>query len=213
MADAVQRRQRLSPMLALMEIIVWQHGRAPHRGLLSAGGRIFRCALGGAGITGCKREGDQATPAGTFPLRAVLYRADRRPAPVTALPCRPIGLRDGWCDDPAAGAYNRPVRLPFPHGAEHLRRRDRLYDVICVLGHNDAPPVPGAGSAVFLHVARPGLAPTQGCVALAPRDLDWVLAHAMPSSRMRIVMRDARPPVPTPVEEPVEGRSPERASR
>jgi L,D-peptidoglycan transpeptidase YkuD (ErfK/YbiS/YcfS/YnhG family) len=40
-----------------------------------------------------------------------------------------------------------------------------------VLGHNDDPPVPGMGSAIFLHVAREGYTPTEGCVALTREDL------------------------------------------
>jgi L,D-peptidoglycan transpeptidase YkuD (ErfK/YbiS/YcfS/YnhG family) len=49
-----------------------------------------------------------------------------------------------------------------------------------VIGANDAPPVPGAGSAIFLHVARTGsdgaLLPTAGCIAMKEDDLLAVLA-------------------------------------
>jgi len=47
--------------------------------------------------------------------------------------------------------------------------------VIGVLGWNDAPVRRGRGSAIFLHVARPGLAPTEGCVALPEKDLRRLL--------------------------------------
>lgn len=134
-------------------------------------GGSARCALGRGGIRTDKREGDGATPVGRFPLRHVLYRPDRLAPPATALPVAPIAPEDGWCDDPADPAYNRPVRLPYPARHEELWRADEVYDVIVVLGHNDDPVVPGAGSAVFLHVARPDYAPTAGCVALAPGDL------------------------------------------
>ena len=40
--------------------------------------------------------------------------------------------------------YNRPVRLPYPASAETLWRDDHLYDLVVVLGHNDAPVRPGA---------------------------------------------------------------------
>jgi len=43
------------------------------------------------------------------------------------------------------------------------------------LGHNDSPPVPGLGSAIFMHVAKPDYSPTQGCIALALEDLLAVL--------------------------------------
>jgi L,D-peptidoglycan transpeptidase YkuD (ErfK/YbiS/YcfS/YnhG family) len=48
------------------------------------------------------------------------------------------------------------------------------------LGYNDAPPVPGLGSAIFLHVARPDFSPTEGCVAL-PRDNLLTLLAALPA--------------------------------
>src|SRR5262249_27558370 len=112
--------------------------------------------------------------------RRVLYRADRLAAPLGRLPSKPIAPDDGWCDDPADPVYNRPVRLPYPASHERLWREDGVYDLIVILGHNDEPVVPGAGSAVFLHVARPGYAPTAGCVALSLEDLTQVVAEAAP---------------------------------
>lgn len=73
------------------------------------GKRALRCALGPAGRSAAKREGDGATPVGRFPLRRVLYRADRLPLPETGLPVQALDPGDGWCDDPADAAYNRPV--------------------------------------------------------------------------------------------------------
>ena len=150
-------------------------------------GRAWRCALGRGGIRADKREGDGATPVGRFALRRLLYRADRLAAPPTALPVAPIGPHDGWCDDPAHPAYNRPVTLPFAASHERLWRDDAVYDVIVVLGHNDAPPAPGLGSAIFLHVARPDLAPTEGCVALALPDLLDLLARVRADTFLRVV--------------------------
>jgi len=158
-----------------MRLDVWQHGAKPHAGRLRLGDKIFPCALGKNGIVPVGREGDGATPAGTYPLRRVLYRSDRMEPPATSLDVSPIGPRDGWCDESSDDAYNRPVRLPYPASAEKLTRRDHLYDMIVVIGHNDAPVVPGLGSAIFLHVARPDMGPTLGCVALAPAHLKYVL--------------------------------------
>ena len=85
----------------------------------------------------------------------------------TALPVRAIRRRDGWCDAPADRNYNRPVRLPYPASAERLWREDALYDLVVVLDYNERPRVRGRGSAIFMHVAKPGYAPTEGCIALA----------------------------------------------
>lgn len=119
-----------------MDIMVHGHGR------LIWDGQDYECRLGRSGLMLDKREGDGATPIGVWPVRAVLYRPDRVARPETALPVRPIDADDGWCDDPAHGDYNRPVRLPHPASCEKMWRDDHLYDVVVVLGHNDAPPSP-----------------------------------------------------------------------
>ena len=156
-------------------------------GWLEADGRRWRCALGRGGIRRDKREGDGATPVGSFALRRLLYRRDRLgDAPVTALPAAAMARDDGWCDDPADPAYNRQVTLPFTSSHEKLWRDDGLYDVVVVLGHNDDPPVPGRGSAIFLHVARPDYGPTEGCVALALKDLIGLLARCGPETMLTV---------------------------
>jgi L,D-peptidoglycan transpeptidase YkuD (ErfK/YbiS/YcfS/YnhG family) len=148
----------------------------------------FRAALGKGGVKPEteKFEGDGATPLGKYVLRRVMYRKDRGTAPVTVLPVRPLQADDGWCDDPADAAYNRPVRLPYPASAENMIRDDELYDLVVVLSHNDDPPVAGQGSAVFLHCAKPDYSPTLGCVALARADLEYVLAQARPGDTLQI---------------------------
>lgn len=158
-------------------LLVVQDPDEASRGTLRAGAAVYRCALGRAGVVRAeaKREGDGATPAGRYPLREIYYRADRLAAPQSALPMRALTETDGWCDDPADGAYNRPVRLPHGASTEALWRADGRYDVIAPLGYNDAPVVPGQGSAIFLHVAADAYAPTAGCVALALGDLLAVL--------------------------------------
>jgi len=155
-------------------------------GVMSLGARRIRCALGRGGVCAAdaKREGDGMTPGGTWPLRRLLWRPDRVPPPVSSLPGRPIGLADGWCDDPLHADYNRPVRLPHPARAERLWRDDHLYDLVVVLGHNDDPVIAGAGSAIFLHLARPDYAPTEGCVALAPGDLTAFMSLAKPGDSL-----------------------------
>jgi len=127
-----------------------------------------------------KREGDGATPIGRFAMRQVLYRADRGPRPRTTLPSRAIRTFDGWCEDPNDPNYNRLIRLSPRYQGDRLTREDHLYDLIVVLGYNDDPVVPGLGSAIFLHVARPDFSPTEGCVALARSELERFLMQARP---------------------------------
>lgn len=146
----------------------------------------WRCAIGRGGVGADKREGDGVTPTGRWLLRRVLYRPDRVPPPETALPSAALSPQDGWCDDPAHEDYNRPVRLPFDASHEALWRDDEIYDVIVIPAYNDDPPVPGAGSAIFLHVARPGYTPTAGCVALALGDLQTVLRRLGPGDGLSV---------------------------
>jgi L,D-peptidoglycan transpeptidase YkuD (ErfK/YbiS/YcfS/YnhG family) len=138
---------------------------------------VRRAALGRSGIKALKREGDGATPLGRFPVRQVLYRADRVTRPRTIFPLRAIRADDGWCDDPADPSYNRLVNLSPRSGPDRLTRDDNLYDLILILGHNDRPRVRGRGSAIFVHLARSGYAPTAGCIALSQQDLLMLLAE------------------------------------
>ncbi len=149
-------------------------------GLLQAGPLRVPVILGRAGISQSKREGDHATPAGSFPLRQVFYRPDREPPPVTALPCQALHPDDGWCDDPMADEYNQRVRRPYAGRHERLWRDDTLYDLIVVIGHNDDPVVAGAGSAIFMHLAAPDQAATAGCIALTRAHLRLVISLCDP---------------------------------
>lgn len=148
------------------------------------GGRKYKCAIGHGGIRTNKKEGDGATPAGVWPIRAVLYRADRVQMPKLKFNVRKLAPDDGWCDAPTDPMYNKQVKLPYPASAENLWRDDGLYDVVVVLGYNDDPVVPGLGSAIFMHVARRNYGPTLGCIAFAQENLLEILARATHATRV-----------------------------
>jgi L,D-peptidoglycan transpeptidase YkuD (ErfK/YbiS/YcfS/YnhG family) len=156
------------------------------RGWLTAGPVCVPVALGRGGIRANKREGDGATPRGRFRLVRLWWRPDRGPRPRTLLPVRPIRPGDAWCEDPADRRYNRPMRLTPGAAGDRLWRDDHLYDLIVELDHNSRPRVAGRGSAVFVHVARPGFRPTAGCVALHSKALRGLLNCL--SSKTRIVI-------------------------
>jgi L,D-peptidoglycan transpeptidase YkuD (ErfK/YbiS/YcfS/YnhG family) len=146
------------------------------------GDRRRPCVIGRGGVRQHKAEGDGATPVGRWPIRRVLYRADRLEPPRTAQPCDPLRPEDGWCDAPGDPRYNTMVGLPYPASHERLWRDDEIYDCLVVLGYNDDPVRAGAGSAIFLHVARPDMSPTDGCVALSRADLlEYLSAAALGS--------------------------------
>jgi L,D-peptidoglycan transpeptidase YkuD (ErfK/YbiS/YcfS/YnhG family) len=151
-------------------------------------GELARCAVGRFGVVLArdKREGDGASPAGVWAMRRVIYRPDRGGKPVTDLPAFPMEPDDGWCDWPGDRAYNRPVKLPYPARCEVMWREDEIYDLVVVLAYNDEPAKSGMGSAIFLHLARPGYPPTEGCIALARRDMEKLLSKAGPGSALTI---------------------------
>jgi len=147
----------------------------------------FKVSLGRSGTTPKTYEGDGATPLGCYPLRRVYYRPDRVSPPQTELEVRAIRPDDGWCDAPDDIFYNRPVRLPYEASHEVLWREDHLYDLIIVIGQNDDPVVPWDGSAIFMHVAREGYSPTEGCVGMAASDARRFIEAAKPGDKVRIV--------------------------
>jgi L,D-peptidoglycan transpeptidase YkuD (ErfK/YbiS/YcfS/YnhG family) len=149
-------------------------------------GGAGRAAAGRAGVTHHKTEGDGATPACAFPLVSVFYRADRLAPPPPRLPMRDLKPSDAWVDDPADPNYNRLVSLPYAGHTEAMWLTDGVYDLIVVIGYNKDPVVPGAGSAIFLHVARPDFSPTAGCIAVERDVLLRLMPRLGPASTITI---------------------------
>jgi len=153
---------------------------------LEFSGKTYRCAIGENGFTDAPEEGAKRTPLGSFALRECWYRADRGSAPITKLPLKIIREDDGWCDDPKHSSYNLHVKLPFAASHEKLWREDHAYDIIVPIGFNDTNIIAGIGSAIFLHLAKPGYPPTLGCVAVSLEDMKEILAGLDKDSRIVI---------------------------
>lgn len=172
--------------ISLPRIDVWSRPGDRRRGWITAGTLRIAVALGRGGIAADKREGDGATPAGRFrPLR-LWWRNDRLPRPRTLLPVRPITPADGWCEDPGDRRYNQPIRLRPGAPGDRLARKDALYDIIVEIDHNTRPRIAGRGSAVFIHVARPGFGPTAGCVAMPRPALQRLIRRLGPNTQIVI---------------------------
>lgn len=169
------------------EIVVRAAPLDAKQGILVAGPLRIRCALGRSGIGTAKREGDGRTPLAAMRFLSAYRRGGRPSLPQWTLPTRRIRPDDGWCDAARHGAYNRPVRLPFRASTERMMRDDRLYDAVVVLDWNVRMRVRGLGSAIFLHIARPGYRPTEGCVAVSPCDMARLAPFLRPG--MRLVVR------------------------
>lgn len=174
-------------MIGSMNIIVQTSSFQATTGVLFMNGKRYDCTLGRGGVTLDKQEGDGATPIGTFPLRQLIYRADRLEKPQTALPIEILTPDTGWCEDPAHADYNTKVVLPHDSVVDRMTRDDNLYDLVIVVGYNDDPVTPGRGSAIFIHLARPEWTPTAGCVGLKQEDLLEILQHCQEDTHITIL--------------------------
>jgi len=152
----VARRGLLSLPLQLMAVGLTDAAPAGFADLEYRDGRLrwpggsAVAAVGRGGTRAKKREGDGATPAGTYPLVLALYREDRITPPLSGLPMRALAPQDAWVDDPGDRNYNRLVSLPYHAHAESMWLDEDVYDLLVVIGYNMAPVVSGAGSAIFL---------------------------------------------------------------
>jgi len=129
----------------------------------------FKCSIGKNNIKLQKKEGDKATPRGTFSLGKLYYRADRVKKPITKLITKIITKNMGWCDDPKNDNYNKEININSKIKHEKLFRRESSYDYFIVINYNTKNTTPYKGSAIFLHLTK-NYKPTAGCVALKKKD-------------------------------------------
>lgn len=147
--------------------------------------------LGRSGLTARKREGDGATPTGTFRFGATVYGI--APDPGVRLRYHRLVCGDWWDEDPGSPGYNAfrhvacGAQPSFGGGSEALWRITPQYRYFAVIDYNTAPAVAGRGSAIFLHVA---VGATAGCVSLPEprllRLLRWLRPSAHPAIRLGI---------------------------
>ncbi|MGY1731907.1 hypothetical protein ACI798_10310 [Geodermatophilus sp. SYSU D01045] len=142
--------------------------------------------VGAAGV-GQAREGISVTPAGTYPLTGGF---GRQPNPGTALPYFQTDELDWWDGNPSSPTYNTHVRqAASPGGAsENLYRTGAVYDYAVTIGYNLAR-VPGAGSAIFLHVANSSA--TGGCVSIERNALVTLMRWLRPDAAPHIMVNVA----------------------
>jgi L,D-peptidoglycan transpeptidase YkuD (ErfK/YbiS/YcfS/YnhG family) len=120
-----------------------------------------------------KVEGDKKAPAGVFKL--LFCFGYQQAAPDTRLRYRATDAATVTVDDPHSRFYNQmlettSVRHPDWKSAEKMRLSDDRYKWGIVVGHN-VPPVPGAGSCIFMHVWKNSATTTVGCTAMPERAL------------------------------------------
>jgi L,D-peptidoglycan transpeptidase YkuD (ErfK/YbiS/YcfS/YnhG family)/predicted deacylase len=179
----------------LVSVIAGDDPDQPHRGRLSVGDWTAPCVIGRNGLVEPhrKREGDGATPIGVYPLRYGFYDPHVfEDAPRGfAFPFVPKPQEYDWVEDPDSIHYNR---LRITANADRPdATQEGLFDLFVPIGWNDASPRAGAGSAIFLHAARPDMRGTRGCVAI-PHDRLLDLARRLrPGMMISIQRSDCRP--------------------
>jgi L,D-peptidoglycan transpeptidase YkuD (ErfK/YbiS/YcfS/YnhG family) len=155
---------------------------------LSAGPWVAE--LGRAGLALHRREGDGTTPEGAFGIGRVMYGV--APDPGVHYRYHRLVCGDWWNEDPTSAGYNTFAQLAcgarpaFGGDSEPLWRSPEAYAYLALIDYNTAPVVPGAGSAIFLHVSFGG--PTDGCVALPRGELVTVLRWLRPTRAPLIVI-------------------------
>ena len=138
--------------------------------LLLYKGYKLKCAIGKSGIVNTKKEGDLATPKGTFKLGDLYYRKDRNKSLKCKIKKIIIKKNMGWCDDSRSTKYNQKINFPFQYGAEKLYRKDKIYDLFINIKYNTNPIIKKKGSVIFLHIANNKYKPTKGCIAVSKKD-------------------------------------------
>ena len=133
-------------------------------------GYKLKCCIGKSGIKYLKKEGDLATPKGTFKLGLLYYRKDRNKFIKSKIRKKIIKKNMGWCDDSQSKKYNKEIKFPFKYTAEKLYRKNKIYDILINIKYNSNPIKKKRGSAIFLHLTNKKYKPTKGCVGIVKKD-------------------------------------------
>ena len=175
--------------------------------------------LGANGLRANRTEGDKTTPAGTFSLTEAF---GIKPFDATKLPYRTVGPNDWWVSDSNAPAYYNTFQTTQPNEGEnptkwdgrrgeHLVNFGRAYNYAVVINYNRPPsvakPVPGLGSAIFLHVDTGK--PTSGCVSIGVDSMRSVLGWLDPTKHPAILIGTDRDLLAADGAAPVVGTTPQ----
>ena len=158
-----------------------------------------RGGVGWAGIApyGAKREGDGRSPSGVFALDRPFGVADPGSS-IGYLQLTPTSCWDSTVGSPRYNTYRDDASC----GADDEHMWDwsgYQYAEGMVIGYNTAPVVPGAGSAIFLHVGGPG---TGGCVASDRATVEELIRTASAGDLIVIGVRSELVAAPTVRSEP-----------
>ena len=147
----------------------------------------FKCSIGKKGLSKSKKEGDLRTPKGNFNIDCLYYRSDRIKKPETKLKIIAIKKNMAWCNDiNNKKKYNRMIKVSKKIKHEKMYRSDRKYDLLIPVKYNFKKPIPGKGSAIFLHLTK-NYNGTAGCIALNQNDFLILLKLINRKTKIKII--------------------------
>ena len=117
-----------------------------------------------------KKEGDLKTPTGLYRIE---WTFGTEPLALK-MDFKYITAEDKFIDDPKHKDYNTWVN-GTTDALSFETMTHPLYKMGAIINYNMQPIIPGAGSAIFLHIWRSEQEGTAGCVALSEKHLLQVL--------------------------------------
>lgn len=117
-----------------------------------------------------KREGDGCVPAGFFKIPSAFGFNDIE----TNIDYKVVGEKDYWVSNPDSKYYNTMQKesgTEYHDGKSERLANIELYEYAVVIGHNMNPIKKGAGSAIFIHIAKSADAVTAGCISITKEHL------------------------------------------
>ena len=133
-----------------------------------------------------KIEGDGRAPAGIFKITKAFGYAPRIN---TKMPYLRADKELVCVDDSQSDEYNSIINInesSNPVSFEWMRRKDDLYKIGLVIGHNSEAKK-GAGSCIFFHIRKSEDAPTAGCSAMKEEDLSILIGWLDPAKNPKLV--------------------------
>jgi len=152
----------------------WQAVTKPQRVLFGTNGLAWGIGLAGQDEHGLhKKEGDKRAPAGIFGLGKI-YTYDSSLPPGADYPFHTVTPADAWISDPQLPHYNEHVVVDLTNPPpwfkkQQMKQTDPPHRWKIEIRHNEEPPVPGAGSAIFFHIQRGPNKHSSGCTTM-PQD-------------------------------------------
>ena len=93
----------------------------------------------------------------------------------------------GWCNDVKSEKYyNKLIKINLNVKYENLFRTDYKYDFLIPIKQNWFNPVPGDGSAIFIHLTK-NYKPTAGCIGLVEKDFLILIKLIKANTKIKIL--------------------------